>query len=149
MSEIDCFYFCLSLHGTIMILQLWNYNAVAKYRPGMITDVWRSTDRVGTKEGKRSRHNVCSIISTLLSIYLIIITQSGKITIPGLDCKDFVYVNNKSFLALDISALNLCPYKGFEYKEPTWNLMPFFTLYLHQQMLLTSCIFGEKPYFWR
>lgn len=111
----------------------------------MVTDVLRSTHRAGTKEEKRGRHSVCSIISTLLSIYLIVITQTGKVMIHGLDCKDFVYIN-KSFWALDISALNLCSYKGFEYKEPTWNLMPFFTLYLHQQMLLTSCISGEKSF---
>jgi len=65
--------------------------------------------------------------------------------IPGLDCKDFNYNNNNSFLLLDIRCVSYLPIKKIlSVTAQMQNLVPFFTVYLYQQMLLSFSVLGQK-----
>lgn len=74
-----------------------------------------------------------------------VIIRSEQVMISGLDCKDFNYNNNNNFLPLDVRCVSCLPTKKFlSVMAQMWNLVPFFTVYLYQQMLLSCCVLGDK-----
>lgn len=75
--------------------------------------IQRSRGSVSITAGKRGRYCACPSVLIALGIAFPVIIESGQRMIPELDYKDFIYINNNSFLALDMKCFIFAHKKRF------------------------------------